>query len=132
MTKLIALNESQRSQCDPYLTNIEVQGYKVVMEEDQEDGTLLVSCHFGKDMVGCVQFELSPSNDNLIGLTGFQTSVVSHHRRKGIATAMYVVAEKYTGRKILKSPVQSDDAKALWGRPNRPFGYNPEIDSPLT
>jgi GNAT superfamily N-acetyltransferase len=46
----------------------------------------------------------------------------TEHRRKGIATAAYSLAEKLTGKKMKPSPERSDSAKALWAQKNKPFG----------
>ena len=43
------------------------------------------------------------------------------HRRKGLATAMYQLAEEKSGRKFRRG-VQSEDAEKLWGQKDRPFG----------
>lgn len=40
--------------------------------------------------------------------------VSAEHRRKGIATAMYQLAEEYSGLVLLPSHDQSDDAKKFW------------------
>jgi GNAT superfamily N-acetyltransferase len=51
------------------------------------------------------------------------------YRRRGIANALYVFAEKVTGRILFNwwkgKGDQTELAKALWAQPNRPFG-NPE------
>jgi hypothetical protein len=43
------------------------------------------------------------------------------HKRKGLATAMYQLAEEKTGRKFRRG-VQSPDAQKLWDQKDRPFG----------
>lgn len=53
--------------------------------------------------------------------------VFDGHRRRGLANAMYVFAEKALGRILFDywadaDDYQSDAAKALWSQPNRPFG----------
>jgi predicted acetyltransferase len=52
--------------------------------------------------------------------------VVEEHRRKGIGNALYVFAEKVSGRKIENfwenDPLQSDASKKLWNQLDRPFG----------
>lgn len=40
--------------------------------------------------------------------------VSAEHRRKGIATNMYQLAEEYSGLKLSPSIDQSDDAKKFW------------------
>lgn len=50
-------------------------------------------------------------------------NVDKDHRRKGLATAMYNLAEEKSNRKVLEIPLlQSGDAKKLWSQPDRPFG----------
>ncbi len=48
--------------------------------------------------------------------------VVPSWRRQGIATKMYLLIEKITGKKLAPYGHQYDDGKAFWGQPNRPFG----------
>lgn len=50
------------------------------------------------------------------------TSVDPEHQRKGLATAMYQMAEEKLGRKLQPSLFQSPDAEKLWNQPKRPFG----------
>lgn len=50
------------------------------------------------------------------------SSIKEPHRRKGLATAMYGMAERETGYTMTFDDSQSNDAKALWSQPNRPFG----------
>jgi hypothetical protein len=53
------------------------------------------------------------------------SKVLEPHQRKGLATAMYQMAEKELKGKKLNPDVsvsQSKDAKALWSQPKRPFG----------
>jgi GNAT superfamily N-acetyltransferase len=47
------------------------------------------------------------------------------HRRKGIATAMYVFAELYFSKSLYPlwdANEQTAESQALWKQPNRPFG----------
>jgi hypothetical protein len=56
-------------------------------------------------------------------------SVVSAHQRHGIATSMYVLAERVMGLPMTNlwegDPRQSEEAQGLWAQPNRPFGHAP-------
>ena len=45
-----------------------------------------------------------------------------NHKRKGLASQMYAMGEKYTGKKFYPSDVQTDEGEALWAQKNRPFG----------
>jgi GNAT superfamily N-acetyltransferase len=57
------------------------------------------------------------------GLYPHSIKVHQDHQRKGIATAMYKMAEDLSGRKIVKPKgEQSQSAKKLWSQRNRPFG----------
>ena len=44
------------------------------------------------------------------------TIVHPDYRRQGVATAMYNTAQIHLGKKMVRSPVQTDDAKALWSK----------------
>lgn len=48
--------------------------------------------------------------------------VADAHKRKGIASAMYKLAEEKLGGKIMPSSFQSKNAEDLWSQPNRNFG----------
>lgn len=45
--------------------------------------------------------------------------ISSLHQRKGLATAMYTLAEKAHEGKVVHGGIQSPQAKALWNQPNR-------------
>jgi GNAT superfamily N-acetyltransferase len=49
-------------------------------------------------------------------------SVEPDHRRKGIATAIYLEAEQITGLKIIKPDNHSEEAEAFWKQKNKKFG----------
>jgi hypothetical protein len=51
-----------------------------------------------------------------------QVNVSSGYRRRKIATRMYVEAERVTGATAVRDPNQTENSKALWAQPNRPFG----------
>lgn len=44
------------------------------------------------------------------------------HRRKGIASNVYELIEKYTGQTLYPDYPHSKDAQKLWANPNRKFG----------
>lgn len=56
-------------------------------------------------------------------------SVQPAHRRRGLANAIYVFAEKLVGKTLYNfwtgDNHQSPEARALWAQPNRPFGPQP-------
>ena len=52
-------------------------------------------------------------------------SVESEFRRKGIATAIYVLAEKIIGKTLTAfwdETEQTPDSRGFWAQPRRPFG----------
>jgi hypothetical protein len=54
------------------------------------------------------------------------SEVHADHRHRGLANAMYVFAEMVFQKPLIDyGHDQTDDARALWAQPNRPFG-NPE------
>lgn len=55
------------------------------------------------------------------------TYVEPEHRRKGLASAMYSHYQKMTGHRLTPDEQQSDEAKALWAQPNRPFGKSEDF-----
>lgn len=58
------------------------------------------------------------------GWEGMEGNIKIHepHRRKGLATAMYAMAEKIHGRKIQPADAHTSYAEGLWNQPNRSFG----------
>jgi GNAT superfamily N-acetyltransferase len=56
----------------------------------------------------------------------FSVKVDPNFRRKGVATQMYLYAEKHYGEKLVPSVNQSEDSKALWSNPTRKFGVSIE------
>jgi hypothetical protein len=57
-----------------------------------------------------------------------ETEVDEDHQRKGLASAMYRLAEEKTGRKFSPSPHQTDEGAAIWNQPNRPFGKSEDFE----
>jgi 8-oxo-dGTP pyrophosphatase MutT (NUDIX family) len=55
-------------------------------------------------------------------LQSHNINIIESHRRKGLADALYSLAEKETGLKFKPSDIQTDEGKALWDSPNRSFG----------
>lgn len=63
------------------------------------------------------------------GLTPGSVVVDEDHQRKGIASHMYGLAEKATGKKITPSSNQTPEGQALWSgnAQNKQFGKNEEL-----
>lgn len=58
-------------------------------------------------------------------------NVAEPYRRRGIASALYRLAENIFGKVLVDRwhEQRSDDAKKLWANPNRPFGFPRAIGS---
>jgi GNAT superfamily N-acetyltransferase len=57
------------------------------------------------------------------------SSTHPEHRRKGLASAAYALAEKNTGAKIQNNPEnRTETADALWNQPNRKFGKSEVVE----
>lgn len=71
------------------------------------------------------KFAYSKKNNQLNVLAA---EVHPDHQRKGIATAVYSQIEKKTNLKLTPTLSQTQDAKALWAQPNRPFGKSEDLE----
>ena len=96
-----------------YSLNYKMDGNKTsslhtVIAKDKE-GNVVGAYKIGAPMAG--------------GLVVFDSKTHPDHTRKGLASSAYALVEQKTGKKLkpLESE-QSEDAKALWNQPNRPFG----------
>lgn len=54
-------------------------------------------------------------------MTGWNVEIHPAHQRKGLASAMYRLAEEKSGKKILQGGT-TPEGSAFWSQPNRPFG----------
>jgi hypothetical protein len=110
-------------------------GYRIEHNFPKQDDPYLPLCleiHalWGDELAGRVSFWV-PEAGRHIKVGEWETQVVEGHRRKGVGTAMMVYAELVTKRSIKRDPeAQSEDAKALWGQPNRPFGNDEPAAEP--
>lgn len=66
--------------------------------------------------------DLSKREGNQRFITPTATWVSAQHRGKGLANAMYVRAEKWSGARVQPDWSQTEAGEALWSQPNRPFG----------
>jgi len=97
-------------------------GWHELGDEVEEDGwtdwnLLIVTAQKGTEFAGSAEFivkdgKLIPNN----------TEVRPEFRRQGLATAMYVFAEKETGLPTRPHSIQSPEGRALWRQNNCPFG----------
>ena len=54
--------------------------------------------------------------------------VVPRNRRQGVATTVYLFAEKYFGKPVVEiwdDSERTPEAKAFWAQPSTPFGKKP-------
>lgn len=70
-----------------------------------------------RDAVGRAEFVFKDRR-----LLGNNVEVNQNYRRCGIATALYVYAEKETGLKAVPHSVQTPEGRSFWNQPDRPFG----------
>jgi len=85
-----------------------------------EDNDYIVRAKINSKSVGELRFIKSQNKPVLMAGS---LSVDPSHRRKGIASSMYVFAEEELGMKFVKSEdVLTPDGKLLWNNPNRKFG----------
>lgn len=85
-----------------------------------DEGDMQIYALDGGKVVGDVFFGRPTQTSDWI-----EAAVQVHpdYRRRGIASAMYQMAERETGLKMKPSPGHSDLAEKLWQQPNRTFGY---------
>jgi len=95
------------------------EGYKLTPKVNKY-GVIIHAYHPSGKLAGLYIFEHDHTGKHL-GIVNSDTE--DTHQRKGLATSAYVMAEKLTGKKIRGTDgQQSEDAYALWGQKNRPFG----------
>lgn len=97
------------------------EGYWLQLERGEKNpNRLVVQAHHPQHgIVGEYIFNHSGNQ----GLYVQDATTWPEHKRKGLATSAYQLAEKHTGRKIENNPgLQSPEAKQLWAQENRPFG----------
>lgn len=101
------------------------EGYKVGIEHEStwqpKKGSteyhVVAHSPAGKE-VGRYTFHHHPDR----GLRVSTADTDSLHQRKGLASEAYRLIQRHTGLQVQPDAIQSDEAKALWNQPNRPFG----------
>jgi GNAT superfamily N-acetyltransferase len=111
------------------------EGYKIYYrswKDDSGEGKKIhsLSAHDSNgNEVGEALFREKGSALHPIDGTGnFSVWVDEEHQRKGLGSAMYVLAEKKSGLKIIRSDIQEPDGEAFWNQPNRKFGKSEELE----
>jgi GNAT superfamily N-acetyltransferase len=103
--------------------------YTIKNNQPDSDGIFEVSAYFGKREVGSAVFIhfgdiIKPLDEEESRSFSISQGAFVHlnYRRQGVATAMYLHAEKVTGLNLIPAQDQTFDAKELWAQNQRPFG----------
>lgn len=113
----------------PAFEKIQGRGYSIWYRFDHDRSCLdlvhlTVQVWHGRQIIGEAEF----TDDGSVAYCRVAVTDLNF-RRQGIASAMYVFAEKAMNRILTNhwdgDSFQTDDAKALWTQPNRPFGNYP-------
>jgi GNAT superfamily N-acetyltransferase len=67
-------------------------------------------------------FKFGPAKEHETHIVPMQAEVHEAHRRKGIGSAAYALAEKVSSKKLKPSQRQTQDAKSLWSHKDKQFG----------
>lgn len=92
------------------------EGYSIFIEERNDWGRgretiIVLAKHPDYGIVGSATFAY---NKNIPEIKPGNTIINDNHRRKGLATSMYLLVEEITGLKLQPSDDQSSDAKLFW------------------
>jgi GNAT superfamily N-acetyltransferase len=102
-------------------------GYKIYFRREPNEfnqGPLYIEVRFNNVTIGKADFQ-----DDTYSCHCDNIEVQEEHRRKGIATALYVLVELLYKESICNfwgndsSNIQTASARALWSQENRPFGH---------
>lgn len=120
----------ERHLADPHIQKVLRQGYALLYylyPEEEEAGVRFAELTVravddADERVAILNAKVIPEHQ---WIEVKNVEVDEGHRRKGIATALYVFAEALTGLPLRPSrdySAMSFDAKAFWDQPDRPFG----------
>jgi GNAT superfamily N-acetyltransferase len=104
---------------NPALQKVIQLGYEIKHKRENNRPFLRIEAFHGGRTVGFLCVEIVPA---LGQIHAENILVMPEHRRKGLADAMMVCAEQLTGLVIVRAANQTDEGRALWNRPNRPWG----------
>lgn len=82
-------------------------------------------------IVAAAPFNTGSAGDGGYTLQPQATWVDEDHRRKGLATAMYTKAERWSGAKVIPDDIQTDMGQALWRSPHRSWGSEQYVQGVL-
>ena len=103
------------------------EGYTLHHDEHEVSPNEYVPAVIARDKKGHQVAHLAYEPMNVNSLYPRHVNVDQEHQRKGIASAMYSFAENKHGKKF-ESGNRTDQSKALWDQPNRPFGKSEELN----
>lgn len=106
-------------QAHPQVQAILEMGYDIVYQLPPDVPAIDFTVYYEGRVAASASVRIEPDEHHLKMLT---VTVEMPHRRKGIATMLYVCAEQMTGYVFVPTPVRSGEGKKLWAQPNRPFG----------
>ena len=98
--------------------------YKFSRSSSQPDGypeyeaLLKIRCSLDGENIAEALFLINYTEKTIKPL---EIGVHVDHRRRGVATNIYSLAEEVSGFVMIPSDDASDDAEAFWAQPGRPF-----------
>jgi hypothetical protein len=104
-------------EADPTVQKAVAQGYEIRYSYQPDAFRLDFQLLHGGQAVGQAVFTVMPSQQVV---QAELADVQPEHRRRGLASAIYVCAEKITGCTLIPGANQTEDGKAFWDRLHRP------------
>lgn len=113
----------------PAFTRADALGYSFAYQFEEGDTMLVVFASRGEvEGCGIAHFHWEHREGGGPAFCCFDVQVDPPHQRQGLATTMYVLAERVTGLKLENTRGggdQTDDGYALWHQRGRQFGQAP-------
>lgn len=103
---------------DPLMNDVRAAGYAFWFKRRDGKPYLDLRATHGSDMAGIATFHMLDGSKQIQVET---IHTVESHRRRGVATAFYVVAQRLTGFSVKAAVNQTDEGRLLWAQENRPW-----------
>lgn len=100
------------------MSSMKFKEYTIQRKQVSDEDDIIIALDSNGDKVG----ELFCHHEDEEHMTCHQVDVIDHHRRKGIASAMYEFQEEMSGKKFIKSPYQTELGEKLWTQKGKKFG----------
>jgi GNAT superfamily N-acetyltransferase len=99
-------------------------------DDGDEKPVVHVTAHSRGRRIGQALFEPAWSGDQEKEISALNVFVEAKHRRRGVASRMYELAEKHSGKKTVPAfhGDQTEDAEAFWANPKRTFGKSEPLE----